>query len=141
MNEEGAIKLALAFSPDGSTIFVSDNRGGVVVCDARAQKILKRITSERRAIENVLSLAVLPDSKTIALSSTKGVECLDWKTGRGLGYFPVRDGQDGLVTSLAVSPDGTTLAVADSENREIKLFDTFGLGLRQACYRTSGAIR
>lgn len=127
LDDQGAIKLALAFAPDGSIIIASDNRGGVVVCDARARQLLKRITSERRSIENVLSLAVLPDSKIIALSSSKGVECFDWTNGREVGFFPVREGEKGLVTSLAVSPDGKTLAVADSENREIKLFDLAGM--------------
>jgi len=58
----------------------------------------------------------------------KGVTCLDSKTGtpgqeagRKVGFFPVRDGENGLVTAIAVSPDGQTLAVSD--DLEIKLFD------------------
>ncbi|HWB12559.1 MAG TPA: WD40 repeat domain-containing protein [Pirellulales bacterium] len=115
---EDSPKLAMTLSPDGKTIVASGTKGTVVAWDALSGAMRGQVGGARA--ENVLSLAFLPDNKTIVTSSMKGARTCDLKAGKELQFFPVREGANGTVTSIAVSPDGNTLAISDLF--EIKLF-------------------
>jgi WD40 repeat protein len=118
--ETRGFKFAVAYSPDGATIIALSSHAAVDLWDARTHKVRDRHLADL-SLRNALSLAVFPDSKTIAVSLTEGVPCVDSATGKKVAFFPVREGAEGVVTSIAVSPNGKTLAVAD--DMEVKLFD------------------
>jgi WD40 repeat protein len=116
---QDAFKLALVYSPDGTTIVSSGTQATLVVWDVLAGKIRTHIKSAIR--ENSLSLAFLPDSRTIMASSVKGARSWDVNSGQELQFYPVRSGADAIVPSIAVSPNGETLAASDLV--EVKLFE------------------
>jgi WD40 repeat protein len=102
----------LAFSQDGKTLASADPKGGKVVCwDTADGKEIRTIQAETKQLY-LVSLALSPDGSLLATGTLSNIPKL-WQVKTGVEEKAVRLGGDGgeLVTQLAFSPDGKTLAV------------------------------
>ncbi len=144
-----AFPTGIAFSPDGSTAFVAlNNRNSVAVVDASAKKIVREIPVGLAP----LFVKVSPDGKRLYVSNRGGdVPRTGAHEGFSSGTAMATDATTGAVlngtvtvirlsdsssrevsvgrapTSLAISPDGTTVAVANSHSDSVSLIDTASL--------------
>src|SRR5262249_29827313 len=113
--------VALAFAPDGKTLFAMDQGQAVRSWDADGKERLNLAGRRTRGAAFALS----PDDKTIATGGEDGVRLWDAARGTELVRLPVRP----RVCSVAFSPDGGTLAVGD-EAGSVHLWDRGGGGRR-----------
>lgn len=115
--EEGVERTAL--TADGTTAYVLTRK--------RVQRHYVA-TGERKATSDKLydwiirgTLAVTPDGQTVVVGGEKGeVILLDGKTLEEKKRLP---GHHRTVASLAVSPDGKTLASVADDDEQVKLYD------------------
>jgi len=99
--------LALAFSPDGTTLAVGGEGPAVEVRETASNRVRARLTGHT---EPVACAAFSPDGKTIATGGyDRTVRLWDVANGAERTALPA---QDGWVLALAFSPDGGALAVA-----------------------------
>jgi YVTN family beta-propeller protein len=153
-----AFPAGIAFSSDGLQAFVAlNNRNTVAVVDAEAKTIVREIPVGLAP----LFLRLSPDGKTLFVSNRGGEApaasehqgfssgtpmATDPTTGAvlngtvtvvRLGDFSSRQVTVGRApTSLAVSPDGTTVAVANSHSDSVSLIDTATLRTSTVAIRT-----
>jgi len=105
---------ACAFSPDGSALAAATNGGSVIVWDLAARKARFQF----RPSGGVESLAFIPGAARLAVNKgLEGIGLYDSDTSKEVRSF----GKD-AVRSLAVAPDGRTLAAGDYDNR-IRLWE------------------
>jgi mono/diheme cytochrome c family protein len=113
---------ALAFSPDGMTLFAASGEnavaGQVKVWNVADGKLVRTIEGHR---DTIYSLALSPDGQTLATGSYDQQIKL-WDTATGAEKKTLR-GHNGAVFGLAFRPDGKILASA-SADRTVKLWDT-----------------
>jgi RNA polymerase sigma factor (sigma-70 family) len=131
----GAVRLRhgsahrATFSRDGRTLVTSGHDGSVVLWDVRTGKWLRRVETIRWFGGGT---AVAPDQTWVAVlpeAPAKSVVIWEFPSGRELRQIPL-PGPPGY-HKLAVSPDGKTLAVADTtpkaagagKNGEVTLWD------------------
>ncbi|WP_262843834.1 TIR domain-containing protein [Sphaerisporangium corydalis] len=116
---EGLGIRALAFSPDGSLLIADSNYHGPVVWDVdKAQLALSLSASEQCG---VLSIALSPDGGIIGAGcSAHSAMIMLWDARKGTELARMQ--ADGDVDALHFSPDGNTLASADSANH-VTLWD------------------
>ena len=100
---ESSPKAGVAFSPTGSTLAASEGQT-VVLWDTASRSIVRRLSGHAT---DVVFVGFSADGRILATSSTDGrVVLWDPATGQKTGEIVATLG----VHSLAVSPDGTTIA-------------------------------
>ncbi|MFD7428196.1 trypsin-like peptidase domain-containing protein [Streptomyces sp. NPDC059818] len=112
---EDFIARSLKFSSDGKMIALGRDDGAICIWDVATGET--RFTLKQR--EGPLELAFSSDGKTLAATEGNVVQLWDTTTGKSQGALA---GHTGLVTSLAFSPDGETLATG-SEDATAQLWD------------------
>jgi WD40 repeat protein len=109
---------AIAFSADGKTLISAGGDPAIRIHDLTTGR--DRVLPEQE--DEVFSIALSRDGKTLAVGDRSGkARLLDLTTGtckRSIGDFRVN------VSSLALSPDGLTLATAGTGSCGVRLWDT-----------------
>ena len=105
---------ALAFSPDGDSLWFGDHKS-LVVCSAKDAAIRRRVDLD---FPKIGSLAFDRDRPILVVTGgTPGVSgvalLMDWKQDRILQRFT---NYTDLATSAAISPDGRLLAIASADH-------------------------
>ncbi|MEO8217928.1 MAG: WD40 repeat domain-containing protein [Acidobacteriota bacterium] len=121
---------ALAFSPDGKTLFSASNDGTVKAWDPQAGTLKQ--THEEPGTE-VHAIAFAADSSFLALGAVgengHGYIALVSNGPAGLGPTSRKIPEDN-VNGLALSPDHNTLAVGNDTYNVVKMWDTNSGALR-----------
>jgi YVTN family beta-propeller protein len=113
-------------SPDGTRLYVSVSFVSGIVSNGSGRlapgeiRVLDPSTFERTAVIRVPggmgALALTPDGSTLVCTGNKGlvhlISTATYKITATIQFTPA----NGLLTGLALSPDGSTAYVADSEN-------------------------
>ncbi|ABW31911.1 WD40 domain-containing protein [Acaryochloris marina] len=110
--------LALAYSPDGSTLATASSDKTVKLWSKEGSLI----TTLEGHTDLVLALAYSPDGSTLATASYDKTVKLWSKEG---SLITTLEGHTDAVLALAYSPDGSTLATASSDNT-VKLWSKEG---------------
>jgi hypothetical protein len=117
---EGEI-VGLAFSPDGKSLAVANNRGSTIseisVWDTKSGKSIWKQATQNRL---VASLAFSPNGKVLATGDQNGLIRL-WQANTGNTFRQFRGtGSDRTLLSCApvFSPDGRTLAVGSQASKQ-----------------------
>jgi serine/threonine-protein kinase len=111
--------FSLTFSPDGKIVAAAGYDDGTV--NLYEVDGLKLVGTLRGHKERVLCLVFSPEGKTLFTGSSDKT-CKRWNLAmrKDMWTSPVQPGQ---IWSLAISPDGLTLATADAEAYLVKLWD------------------
>lgn len=117
----GRHPVAVALSPDGTTVLVSSRDEGLVSLFAVEQQKLKKLASIVVGMQPH-DIAVSPDGKRafvglVAAAQVAEIDLTSHKVGRKIDVSP-------WPRYLTLSPDGTRLAVACSGASEIDVVDT-----------------
>ena len=120
----GSPAAAMAMTPDGRFIYVSDYYHGIVtVVRTATNSIVKRIT-----VNDALALAPAPDGKTVYVGGADPVtgagEVFPVSTASNTAGAPIKVSPDSDVTAIAVTPDGATAYAALGFNDEVVPVDT-----------------
>jgi RNA polymerase sigma factor (sigma-70 family) len=106
----------VAFSPDGKKL-LGAARTKLLVWDVATRKTIQK--SELKTTEERSALAFSPDGTALAVADKRDVALYDVKTAKRTKTLR---GGEGLIGTLAFSPDGKTLA-GGSSDRTIYLWD------------------
>jgi WD40 repeat protein len=104
----------VTFSPDGKTLATGNNAAQGVSAEYRLWDVADK--SLRRAVpckSGLSAMAFAPDGKTLITGSLGEAKLLDPETGQERGTVPGEP--DELVCAVALSPDGTRLAIGHVE--------------------------
>ncbi|KAG0279685.1 hypothetical protein BGZ96_001852 [Linnemannia gamsii] len=114
--QSGSIRT-VAYSPDGRSLFSSNNSGIVQQYDTVTGDLGIFISCGTRQAESV---AISPDSRRIATAGWSRV-IRTWNAGTGVSEFILR-GHKGWINTLAYSPDGQWIA-SGSVDKTMRLWD------------------
>jgi RNA polymerase sigma factor (sigma-70 family) len=107
---------ALAFAPDGKTLYAGGIDDTLIAWDPGTGKELRRVG---RDLSHPLALAVSPDNRTLAAVSTSmTIRLLDLASGKD--RFP-EAGRQSQINHAAITPDGQVAVTVDS--RHIHVWD------------------
>jgi WD40 repeat protein len=108
---------SVAFSPDGQTlasIAQDDKKGGIIkIWNLKTRKVIHTLGGPKPREENVRSLAISPNGKTIVSGDDQGTIKI-WNLGTG-ELLHILHEHWAPVNSVAISPDGKTLASASND--------------------------
>ncbi|MEU7853117.1 WD40 repeat domain-containing protein [Nonomuraea sp. NPDC049141] len=104
----------LAFAPDGRTL-LSEGLDGLRFWDVASRR---EIAHER----NLRSAAISADGRLLAAAQDKSLVFWDMARRQETGPRITAPGHTDVITALALSPDGKTVATSGSDNR-VRLFD------------------
>jgi WD40 repeat protein/serine/threonine protein kinase len=127
---QGTALNSAAFSPDGRALATGSADGTIRVWDVATMEVAALL---RGHTTPVTALAYAPDGTSLVSGSGDGAVKV-WDVA--IRPDPnILAGHKGWLSSLAFSPDGKTLAVADVNDKAVKLWDLaarqpIGLGLR-----------
>jgi WD40 repeat protein/serine/threonine protein kinase len=117
----GVPKMALgmvAFSPDGKTVVTGGGDGAVRVWDVETKEVAALL---RGHTAPVTAVEFAPDGRSLVSGSGDGtVKVWDMPAGKDPNILTR---QKGIVGGLAFAPDGKTLAVADTYDKTVSLWD------------------
>ena len=111
------VVLALAYSPDGSTLASAGDDAVVLLRDVASGRMIGRLEGHRDAIS---SLAFSPDGKTLATGSYDHTLKL-WDVASGRAKVKL-EGHTNWVFAVAFSPDGSSLASA-GHDKTVRVWD------------------
>jgi len=121
---------ALAFAPDGKTLAIGHGDNTIQLFDLESAKELHKLTGYQgqHGQMNIYqqhhglgsSIAFSPDATTVAAAGGGMVRL--WSVATGKEILPIQDGHASAVHSVAVAPDGKTLASFD-EQGVLRLWD------------------
>jgi WD40 repeat protein len=114
---EGPV-LGLAFSPDGKILAVAGGRGAISLWDVATQTELRRLSGH----QNWVGTLVFSGTGKELISGSADNTVRLWDVASGNEIRRLTD-PDKMVESVAVSPDGTTVAVGYFQGRMIRLWD------------------
>jgi LSD1 subclass zinc finger protein len=114
---------AVAWSADGSTVATANGDRSVRIWDVPSRSLRHTLSGHKGQVHSV---AVAPDSTTVASGDGETVHLWNARTGKEIGSFKAQDGAGpgGLpaVWTLAFSPDGKLLAAGGNDG-SIRLRD------------------
>ncbi|MDB6023427.1 MAG: repeat-containing protein [Pedosphaera sp.] len=111
---KGGAIWSVAFSPDGALLMAAGNFIQVEIWDAARWELVRTLPGQLAALSKTGSLIVTSGSSPFYWERTGKVAMWDYRTGKKVREF------DRTGRTLALAPDGTTLAVAQpSQNVEI----------------------
>ncbi len=115
--------VALAFTPDGSTLVSAGEDGTVKLWEAATGR--EKRTIEALHKDAIASIALSPDRKTLVVASVGGLlKLFDLDTGQEKASMEViKRGEIALLLCMALAPDGKTVALGLGTG-EIRLWDT-----------------
>ena len=118
--------MCLAFSPDGKTLAcggLEKKLNKIELWDLAKGKSATLFKSAEGEVDTgFTSLAYTPDGKTLVTTAFKQITLLSTTTGRPefRWEYPASDGSNHSISTIALSPDGLTLAAA---NGPIRVWD------------------
>jgi WD40 repeat protein len=117
--------FALAFSPDGKILAISDYRSTIQLMDTQTKQKISTINDESGHVFRALAFS--PDGKILASGSTNGtIQLWNVKTRELQKNL---SGHTNWVNSVTFSPDGKILASGSSDSTiklwEVVMFDYF----------------
>ena len=103
----------VSFAPEGRSLATASDDGTVKLWDVSSGRLLSTLSGHA---DRVVAVLFAPSGGEL-ISCGRDGEVFRWDraTSVALGSFSVRDGSvrgDGTIQSLAISPDGTSLAIA-----------------------------
>jgi RNA polymerase sigma factor (sigma-70 family) len=127
--------LFVAFSLDGKLLATAASCGDNPLCvwETATGKELRRFQGH---LHGVVFVAFGPDSQTlVSVSNDHTVRIWEVASGRELRQFGIKD-----ASCVALSPDGQTLALAESKGNQVHLWDVGTGKERQPCQGNAANI-
>jgi hypothetical protein len=112
---------ALAYSPDGQTLYTAQDDGTVTVWDDTGVTPTV-VTSLTAGTAPVLAITLSPDGKTLITASADGIKLWDVKAAQNPTAKGTLAESSGPISALALSPDGQTLAAGGTDG-VLRLWD------------------
>jgi hypothetical protein len=106
---------AVAFAADGQTVATAHGNSTVKIWDAASHSLRHTLSGHKGQVHSV---AIAPDSSTVASGDGETVRLWNARTGKQTGSFQAQKGGGGnlpAIWSLAFSPDGKTLAAGGND--------------------------